>query len=278
MKSIISINDLYYAYPNEEVLQGVDLQVRQGEVVCLMGANGCGKTTLLDNILRVHKPKSGTIRLCDKDISEYKRKDIAQRIAYIPQIHNTTFPYLVREIVAMGRTCHAHVMGRPSEEDLEISLDSLRQVGMLEYAEKSYTQLSGGEVKLVMLARALAQKASIILMDEPTAHLDMRNELLFLQVTKELVRKEKISVILATHDPEHAFYFEGCGVPTRAVMLKYGKIMAIGKPSEILNEETIAKTYAVQVRIMESKDGNHRVNKSIYLQHTLKEDSSEKEL
>ncbi len=278
MASIISISDLYYAYPNEEVLQGVDLQVARGEVVCLMGANGCGKTTLLDNILRVHKPKSGTIQLYDKDISEYKRKDIAQRIAYIPQIHNTTFPYLVREIVAMGRTSHAHVMGRSSEEDLEISLESLRQVGMLEYAERSYTQLSGGEVKLVMLARALAQRAAIILMDEPTAHLDMRNELLFLQVTKDLVKKEQISVIIATHDPEHAFYFEGCGLPTRAVMLKHGKIMAVGKPSEILNEETIAKTYAVKVRIMEAIDGDSRVNKSIYLQHTLKEDNSEKGL
>jgi iron complex transport system ATP-binding protein len=158
----------------------------------------------------------------------------------------------------MGRTAYTGLFSEPKEKDEEISLKALDRVGMARYADMPYTQLSGGEIKLTLLARALGQQAGIIIMDEPTAHLDLRNELLFLETVCDLVKREGISVLIATHSPSHAFYFEGKGLPVRAALMRSGGEMFCGNPQDVLTEENIGEAFGIVTRLREEtdRDGN----------------------
>ena len=216
MNGIIEVKDLSFFYGEKKVFEDLTLEIKRGEVFCLLGPNGCGKTTLIDCLMALHRPSAGSIDLCGRPLSGYKRHEIAQKVAFVPQIHSPSFPYTVKEVVLMGRTAYTGAFSAPGKKDEEIAIEAIGRVGMLSFADRAYTSLSGGEMKLVLLARALGQESDVIIMDEPTAHLDFRNELLFLETIGELVRKNGISVLIATHSPTHAFYFEGLGIPARA--------------------------------------------------------------
>ena len=162
MSDILEIRELTCTYGSQSVFQDINLSVAAGEIVCLMGPNGSGKTTLIDTVMAVNRPKSGTVALMGKPVQEYKRYEIARITAYVPQIHDITFPYTVREIILMGRTAYTNTFGQPSEEDEQICMEAARRVGIDALADKPYNRLSGGEVKLVLLARALGQKTPMI--------------------------------------------------------------------------------------------------------------------
>lgn len=269
MSEFLGVENVSFSYPGKEVLKDISLTLNTGEILCLMGPNGCGKTTLIDNIMAIHRPQAGRILLSGRPIVEYKRHMLARNIAYVPQIHDITFPYTVKEVVLMGRTAYTGIFGEPSAEDEEICMEALRKVGAEHFADKPYSRLSGGEVKMVLLARALGQRAPLIILDEPTAHLDFKNELLFLEMIVELCRKEEIAILMVTHAPAHAFYFESKGMQIKAAMMHDGVMAAYGAPGDVVTRENIARVYGVKARIDMITDEEGREMKSVILFETI---------
>lgn len=267
---LLAVENLAFAYGKKQIFSQLSFQVNYGEIVCIMGPNGCGKTTLLDNILAIHKPNAGEIFITGQPIGQYKRNEIAQQIAYVPQIHQITFPYTMKEVVMMGRTAYTGIFSEPKAEDEAICLEALAKVGMADFAERPYSRLSGGEIQMVLLARALGQKTKLILMDEPTAHLDFKNELVFLETVTELVKTEGIAILMATHAPAHAFYFEAKGAPTQTLLMSKGQIVAAGAPSAIITEAAVQQVYGVAAKIDTVLDEQNQEMRTITLFHSIK--------
>ena len=192
---MIKIRQLKFGYSTELVLNNIELNVRKGEVLCLLGANGSGKTTLLKCMLGFEERFEGSINLLDTSIKSYTNKSLAKCLSFVPQKQESSFPYTVMEMVIMGRNCHLDVFSRPKKLDYDIAMDALKHVGMESFADRSYMELSGGESQLVMIARALTQESECIVMDEPTSHLDYRNELVILETIKTLVSEQRKTVI-----------------------------------------------------------------------------------
>ena len=262
---ILNVENLSFSFDENPLLCDLSLLMDEGEVVCLLGPNGSGKTTLLDCVLGLRRPIEGRITVCGKDVEEYPRSRLAKKVAYVPQQHRPTFPYTVREVVHMGRMAHAGLLGVPGKADDEICAEALRRVGMEEYSERSYTSLSGGELKLVLLARALAQKAPLMILDEPTVSLDFKNEMLFLETLVQLVKQEGIAVLMATHALQHAFFFESKGIQTKAVLLNKGEKAQTGAPKLLLTEKTLAEVYGVRSIIGEVTDESGETMQTVTL-------------
>ncbi|MCR5485450.1 MAG: ABC transporter ATP-binding protein [Clostridiales bacterium] len=231
------------------MLKNISLCVDGAGITCLMGPNGSGKTTLLGCIMKIISD-GRSISIDGTSLSKLKRSEISRRIAYIPQIHSVTFPYTVRDAVLMGRMAYAGLFGSPEKSDFEACERAMEQAGISGFADRTYSSLSGGEIRLVLLARALCQDAGIILMDEPTAFLDFRNELMFLESAARLAIENNVSVIMATHSPNHGFWFESRNVPVDCVLMSGGMIYGRGTPSEIITESSIKDVYGVESRII----------------------------
>lgn len=251
MTPLIEVQNLAFKYPHNWVLNNIDFTVGKGEIFCLLGPNGCGKTTLLDCVLGWLTPCAGQVLLGGVPLKDMPARQIARYLAYVPQIHEKTFPYLVRDIVLMGRASFLGPFSTPSPEDRAIAEEALEMVGILRLKDRPYTQLSGGEGQLVMVARALAQQSPLIVMDEPTAHLDYRHELIILETIADLTERTGLSVLMATHIPNHCFYFENRGITTRAALVRDHTITALGEPSAVLTEPNINELYQINTRILD---------------------------
>ena len=248
--SLIEIQGISFDYGQGNIFQDLSFQVDRGEIFCLLGPNGCGKTTLLDCLLGILKPEVGRILIDQKDISGLGPR--------------------VLEMAMMGRAAYTDMFSSPSDRDREIAEDALGQVGIAHLRERPYTQLSGGELQLVMLARALAQESPIIIMDEPTSHLDFRHELIVLETITGLVHEKDISVIIATHFPNHAFYFEDSLAETRVAMLNDGGFLASGRPREVLNVDNIRKLYRIESNLISFIYDNEKEQRRIIPIRTVK--------
>ena len=251
--SILKVKNLSFSYEEKQVLNDVSINLSEGEISLLIGSNGCGKSTLLHNILGHLTPSSGAIEIEDVDIATLKDKDIARKIAYVPQVHSRSFPYTVEQIVLMGRTASLDGFSGPKKADYEITHDALEKAGVIHLKDRIYTQISGGELQLVVLARALAQSTPIVLLDEPTAHLDFRNELNFLERLAYMVSELDVAILMATHSPNQAFYFEDRGIDTKVTSIKDGKIHSAGSVDEVITPKTIAEVYGIHASIAESE-------------------------
>lgn len=245
----LEVHNLHFNYGKNPVLRGIRLELKAGEVLCVFGPNGCGKTTLIECLLGLKKPRSGEILLAGQRLSQLKTPEIARKIALVPQKYQHTFGYTVMEMVLMGRTASTGIFQSPGEQDVEIAESALKRVGMMAFRECSINQLSGGEMQLVMLARALAQKTEVIVFDEPTSHLDFRHELNVLKYMCRLVREQGMSLLMSTHFPNQALYIENQGIPTRVALMEDGVIYAQGAAAQTLSEENMRRVFKIETKI-----------------------------
>ena len=242
---VVDIQDLGFSYGEAVVLHDVGMQVRRGQVFAIVGPNAAGKTTLLRCMERVLRPTTGVVRLDGRDTRTLSARELSRTVAVVPQAHAPVFPYTVQEVVLMGRNPHVGVGSAPGPADVEKAREALAALDMLELAGRPYTQLSGGQLQLVLLARALAQEAEVLLLDEPTAHLDFGNQIRFLRTLGTLAR-EGLSVLLTSHVPDHAL-----SAASTAAILKDGRFLRCGPPTEVVTESHIREAYGVAVRVLE---------------------------
>lgn len=249
--SILSARDVGFSWEDHQVLQGFSLEVNRGSVVCLMGVNGCGKSTFLDCVLGENKPASGCIEIDGNDTVGMRAAKRARLLAYVPQLHERAFPYTVEHLVLMGRTIYQGGFGSTDEEDRRRVLEALGICGIDRLRERVCTALSGGEMQMVLLARALAQDTPLIVLDEPTAHLDFKNELVFLETVERLVGERGMTVLMATHTPNQAFHLAAAGLDVKVALMSHGKVVWEGAPDEVLTPETLGRFFGVVAAIAE---------------------------
>ena len=252
--AFLEIDKLCFGYTEEYVVEDISFSLDRGQIFCLFGPNGCGKTTLIDCIMGFNRNQKGNIILDSCDFSSYSPSESATLVSYVPQSHEKTFPFLVKEIVLMGRTPHLKSFSSPGKADRIKVNEALESLGIGHLAERNYTTLSGGETRLVMLARALAQDAPLILMDEPVSQLDMDHELKLLEIMKELVTRRNKSVIFSSHTPNHAFYFENRNIDVQVALMNEKHFYSKGTPESVLTEENIQKIYNIRTRIISSRE------------------------
>lgn len=242
---LLDVQGLVCGYGKKEVVHGVDLRVHAGQFACVIGANGCGKSTLLKNVLGLDKPFSGSVRVHGEDALALSDAERAQRFAYLPQEHTPPFPYTVADVVLMGRTPHMDRWAHIADDDREIAWEALSLLGIQELAGRTYTELSGGQRQLVLIARCLAQQPDLIVMDEPTASLDFGNQQVVLSRMHELTRSG-LGVVMVTHDPHHAFL---CADVVH--VMQAGRMTAAGAPREVMTAKRLHEVYGTQVDVQD---------------------------
>ena len=238
----LKIQGLNFGYDSRLVLKDINLEVEKGEILTLVGPNGSGKTTLLRCIMRIFAPDKGYILINGKQISKIKRRELAKRMAYVPQSEINSFPTTVFDTVLMGR--RPYLNWNPGVKDFKMVSDVLHLLGLKEFALRDLNELSGGEKQKVLIARAIAQEPEIMLLDEPTSNLDLRYQLEVLEVVKNLAKEKAISVIMAMHDLNLASRYSD-----RLAMLKDGKIFSMGTPKQVITSENVKLVYGVEVSI-----------------------------
>lgn len=209
----------------------------------LFGPNGAGKTTLFKTLLGLVPLRAGTIRLDGQPIGSWSGRDRASRIAYVPQAHAALFPFTVEELVLMGRAPHVGLFATPGRHDREVAAATLERLGIDHLANRAYTEISGGERQIALIARALAQEPSILVMDEPTASLDYGHQMRVLDRVRELAG-EGVSIVLSTHNPDHAFR-----VADRVALVFQSRIVALGTPDAVLTVTALKQLYDIDVVI-----------------------------
>lgn len=215
---MIKVENLTFSHNGTTpVLSRIDFQAQPGEVLTVLGPNGSGKTTLFQCILGTWKPREGGVLLSGKSVGNLRRPEIARMVAVVPQDHDPPFPYSAFDVVLMGRTAHVGLFSSPAQPDRDVARNAMRTAGIEDLADRPYTRLSGGERQLVLLARCLAQQSPVMLLDEPTAHLDFRNQIMILSKVKELVKEKNLLSLMNLHDPNLALLFQtGCCFSTPA--------------------------------------------------------------
>ena len=238
---VLDISSLSFNFGSKNILADIDLSIKDNGIVGIIGPNGSGKSTLLKCIYRVLKPKTGTIFIDGKNINDYQFKETAKKMAVVAQHNDTHFDFNVLEMVLIGRSPHKKFMERDSAEDIELAYKALEQVNMKDFADRSFSSLSGGEKQRIILARALVQNTDCLILDEPTNHLDIKHQLHFMSLAKDL----KITVISAIHDLNIAAMY--CD---KIYALKEGQIIASGSVYEVITEEVIKTLYDVEAKII----------------------------
>jgi iron complex transport system ATP-binding protein len=242
------VEELSFNYTKcSTLLSGVSLSVAKGDVLCLLGPNGTGKTTLLRCILGILKIKQGKILIGGRDVSSITTKELAREVAYVPQATSTVFQYRVLDVVIMGRNPHLGVMSTPSARDEEIAREALTKTGILHLENSLFNEISGGERQLVIIARALAQQSSLLVLDEPTANLDYGNQARILKIINELAR-QGYSIFMTSHFPNHAFL--ACN---KVAIMKGGKILAAGSPDDIITDSCLSDLYSASIKVVTAR-------------------------
>ena len=241
--------DLSIGYRNHLVGSNIALTLAPGEVLCLLGPNGAGKTTLFRTLLGLQRALGGAVLLDERPVAAMRPAEIARHMAYVPQAHATEFSYTALDVVLMGRTARLGTFSSPGAADEIIAHEKLAALGIADLAEHDYTRISGGQRQLALIARALAQEAPILVMDEPTASLDFGNQAMVLGRIRDLAR-EGYGIVLSTHDPDHALL-----VATRVAVIADGGLRAVGAPEEVVTAQMLSAIYRTEVIVEDTPSG-----------------------
>lgn len=241
----MEMNGCSFSYDNKEnIFENIGFSVTRGDIFCILGANGTGKTTLIKCLTGLMKPNHGEIFINGKDMNSFSHSDLAKKIGYIPQIHNSTFPFTVLDVVLMGRSPHLDIFESPSEKDYKIALKSLESLNITHMKDNPYTEISGGEQQLVFIARVLTQEPNILILDEPTSHLDFGNQIRTLEIIKKLAASG-LAVIMSSHFPDHAFISAN-----KVALMDEKRFIDIGTPETVITEENMKKIYGIDVKVL----------------------------
>jgi iron complex transport system ATP-binding protein len=247
---LIEMKNAAFSFGRIPVFQQVNLKIARGEVFCLLGPNGCGKTTLIDCMLGIRILDTGHLNLMGQSQARYSPKETARVMAYVPQKHDRHFSFSVMDLLLLGRTPYTAFYASPGKQDIEKAQTILEMFGLSHLKHRDYTRLSGGETQLVMIMRALIQETPVIVMDEPTSHLDFRHELIVLETLVRLIRERRITLVMATHFPNHAFYFENAGIPVNVAFMGNQSVKPSGTPSRALTQENLGRFYHIETLVM----------------------------
>lgn len=245
MKFAVEFSRVSAAYPQAEVLKNLDFTVAEGEMTALLGPNGAGKTTLFRVLTGLHRPSAGSVRLFERDIRAIGAAERARLLAVVPQELTTPMAHTVEDLVMMGRSVLLRPWQRPSARDEEVAERAMAYTDVGALRNRTLNALSGGEKQRAVVAMALAQEPRVILMDEPTTHLDMNHAVELMQIMQRLNAEQGVTVIMTSHDLNLASWF--CA---RLMVLDHGELAADGPPADVLREELIRSVYHCSARIL----------------------------
>ncbi|WKY43239.1 ABC transporter ATP-binding protein [Eubacteriaceae bacterium ES2] len=254
MKHQIQIDQLTCGYGQKSVLSDMNFTVNSGEILCILGPNGVGKTTLFRTILGFLPEISGTIIINGRRRQDYTRSELAKIIAYVPQAHIPSFSYRVEDIILMGRVTRFKNGSKPGKIDRQIVLEVMERLEISFLKDKLYTNISGGERQMVLIARALAQQPMFLIMDEPTSNLDFGNQIRVLEQVKKL-RDQDIGIIMTTHSPDHVFYCSG-----NVLLISGREKVNHGNVRDILKSQDLSLTFGIDIEVVdiEKRNGDKR--------------------
>ncbi len=241
----LDLQSITCAYDTRPIVSQISLHVRPGEVLALIGPNGVGKSTLLRAMARLMRPVHGNIILANHDIWQTSARDTARRLAFAPQTDSESWAATVEQVVALGRTPHRGWFLPLTAQDNRITQQALAMVGLEHLSDRSSTELSGGEHQRMVIARVLAQEPSILLLDEPTSHLDLKYQTDILSLVRRLAHQKGLAVIVSLHDLNLAAIYAD-----RVALLSDGGLAAIGTPEVVLTSERLTQVYGVPILVM----------------------------
>ncbi|EHM37462.1 ABC transporter ATP-binding protein [Hafnia alvei] len=247
--AMVVFNNVALGYHHQPVLHNVNFTLQRGEMCCLLGANGCGKTTLMRTLLGLLPVLHGEIALAGKPLPQWSAAKLAQKVAYVPQAHNGPFSYSVIDMVTMGRSAHLGLFASPNLRDRQLALDTLETLGIAHLEQRRFPTLSGGERQLVLIARALVQQPELLVMDEPAASLDFGHQITLLKRIRQL-KTAGITLLMSTHHPMHAK-----AVADTIVTLSPQVGALQGTPQQMLNSASLSRLYQVSTEEIETHLG-----------------------
>ena len=249
--SILQVQDINFSYDQDTVLHSISMDVSPGEFIGVIGPNGSGKSTLLKLLGGVLKPDSGQLHFKETNYLDYKQKQLAQSITWVPQEHPMAFNFKVSEIVLMGRHPYLSAFTFEGDGDVKIAHSAMERTQTLQFAQRNFNEISGGEKQRVVIAGAIAQEPELMILDEPTPALDIKYQIQILNILKQLNENQQTTIVLAMHDLHLASKF--C---TRLILLDEGRIFKDGTTEDVLHKEPIEKVYGVKVHVIHDQNGN----------------------
>ncbi|MEW6673160.1 MAG: ABC transporter ATP-binding protein [Thermodesulfobacteriota bacterium] len=250
MTTAIDINEIGHAYGGPDVLQDISFSIDIGEFFIVIGPNGSGKTTLLKILAGILKPQQGRLTLFDRPLASYPRKELARKVAYVPQLTALDFPFTVTEIVLMGRSPHLGILGWEQADDLEIAKRAITFTETEHLAHRRLNELSGGERQRAFIARAICQEPKIILLDEPTASLDLAHQIKVMDLMEKLRTEKNITIVMVSHDVNLAAMYA-----QRLLLLNRGRLVTLGPPRDVLDYAVLEEIYGCTLLVDESPIG-----------------------
>jgi iron complex transport system ATP-binding protein len=252
----LSVENLSFHYPDVPVLRNITFDLPSGDFLSLLGPNGSGKSTLLRLLDRILLPQNGTITLDKRPLNEFGRRELAKRIAYVPQDTLWVFPYTVLEVILMGRSPYVGRSGFENEQDLEIARETMRLTDIAHLADKLITGISGGERQRVLIARALSQQPRILLLDEPNAHLDISHQIEIFQILREQNEQRNLTIVSVSHDLNLAAAFSKRTLLLADTGGEGASVFAVGKPKDVLTQANIEQVYQTPVLVDQLPDSS----------------------
>lgn len=245
MAVALAAENLGFGYPGNPIGRDLDLAIESRAVTMLLGPNGCGKTTLFRTLLGLLAPQAGGVWLDGDALPDLSRDEVARRVAYVPQVTDGYFPFTVLDVVLMGRAPHLGMFAAPGAVDHDLARAALAEVNLTAFAARPFTAISGGQRQLVLIARALAQAAPALIMDEPTANLDYGNQFRVMERARDLATAGR-TIVISSHNPDHALRYAD-----NVVLMRAGAVAAAGPVADVLTGEALSEVYGIPITVIE---------------------------